>query len=187
MISLAELKVGMLIEHRGRPTRVLKCEHFKMGRGGAILRTKLEFLDDGSIIDQTFKGEEKINLIDLDRKKAQYLYSDGGAFYFMDSVGFEQFSLDQKVLGEKAQYLKEGGNVEIYYYKDQPINLDLPIKIDFKVMEADPNVKGNTASSPTKKAQIETGKIINVPIFIKVGDQILIDTRSGKYIERVKS
>ena len=187
MVSLAELKAGMLIEHRSRPAKILKCEHFKLARGGAILKTKLEFLDDGSIIDRTFKGEEKIDQVILERRKAQFLYHDGADFWFMDSESFEQFSLNKKVLGEKIEYLKDGLKLDIYYYSDNPINLNLPIKMDFKVTEADPNIRGNTASSPTKKAIIETGKTILVPLFIKAGDKILIDTRSGKYLERVKN
>lgn len=184
MLSINALKIGSKIIYNNQPCVVIFTQHSKIGRGGGILRTKLRNLTDSSIVEKTFAGAEKIEEAELETKNAQFLYKDGENHFFMDSVSFEQFSLDEKQLGDIARFLKEGGNVDILYFEDKPININLPIKIVLEVTYTEPGFKGNTASTVFKPATIETGTKINVPLFIKEGDKIVIDTRTGEYVER---
>jgi elongation factor P len=184
MYSINDLKTGMTIRFRGHPAIVLYSEHSKSGRGGGIMRTKLKNLDDGSTIEHTFKGSDKIEELDLSRKKAQYLYRAGGEFHFMDPTTYDQFGLNGSVIGGSARFMLENQEVVILYADDKPINLELPIKMTFEVTEADPGAKGNTVSTATKNAKIETGIDVQVPLFIESGDKIVLDTRTGKYVER---
>lgn len=148
------------------------------------MRTKLKNLLTGTIIEKTFAGAEKLEEAELQTKKAQYLYNDSINYHFMDSANFEQFSLSKNQLQDTARFLKEGGEVDILYFQGDPININLPIKMSFEVTYTEPGFKGNTASTVTKPATIETGTQINVPLFIKNGDKIVIDTRTGEYVER---
>jgi len=182
--GIADLKPGMLIELDGLPHLVIKAQHAKLGRGGAMLRTTLRNLVTQAQFERTFKGDEKFLPANLARRKAQVLFQDEGAFIFMDSENFEQFNLPKATLSENKNFLKEGELVEIFYFKERPLSVNLPIKMKFRVIEAEPNVKGNSATTPTKNARIETGYQLKVPIFIKVGDTIIIDTRDGSYVER---
>lgn len=184
MLNLTDLKPGVTMELDGEPYLILTSQHTKMGRGGAIIRTKIKNLGTGAIIDKTFKGAETFPSADLQKKKAQYLYSNENRFYFMDTQNFEQFALPEKQIAENKNYLNEGTEVEIVYWHDKPISLSLPIKMAFRVTYAEPGFRGNTASSTTKPATIETGFQTQVPLFIKTGDMIRIDTRTGEYIER---
>jgi elongation factor P len=186
MLRLNQVKIGKIIELDGMPHQVLFAQHSKLGRGGAILRSKLKNLITGAIFDRTFKGEDKLDEASLDKSEAHFLYKDGDQFHFMDQESFEQFSLAREQIGKKSDFLLEGGKVTILSYDQKPISIDLPIKMDLKVIEADPDVRGNTASAVLKNAKIESGATIRVPVFIKEGDLIRIDTRNGKYVERAK-
>ncbi len=157
-----------------------------MGRGGGFVRTKLKNLVNGAIIENTFKGNDKIQEADLSRSQAQYLYREGSNFIFMDTTSFDQYGINQEQIGDSAQFLLDGMNVDILSYQDKPITVSLPIKIDVKVTYTEPGFKGNTASATTKPAKIETGTEIQVPLFVNTGDTIRIDTRDGSYLERVK-
>lgn len=163
---------------------VVASQHSKLGRGGGIMRTKLKNLISGTIIEKTFAGAEKLEEAELETKKAQYLYADESGYNFMDSATFEQFSLSKSQLGETARFLKEGGEVGIIYFDDQPINVNLPIKMTFEITYTEPGFRGNTTSNVLKPATLETGAQVNVPIFIKNGDKIVLDTRTGEYVER---
>lgn len=184
MLSINDLKIGTKINFNGQPYMVISAQHSKLGRGGGIMKTKLKSMIDSTIINKTFAGAEKIEEAELETKKAQYLYHDASGFHFMDSVTFDQFSLDKTQLGRMANFLKAGGEVNILYFKDKPININLPIKIVLEVTYTEPGFKGDTASTTTKPATLETGSQIDVPLFIKVGDKIVIDTRTGEYVER---
>jgi len=187
MLSITDLKTGVVIDIDGAPFEVVKYQHTKLGRGGAILRTTLKNLITGANVDKTFRGDDKFNPADISQKKAQFLYEENSNFTFMDTVSFEQFPIKQEVLNTNANYLVEGQEVNIKYFNNQPIDIELPLKMPFKVTQAEPAVKGDSVSNPTKNAVIETGMQVKVPLFIKVGDIILVDTRSGAYIERAKS
>lgn len=184
MLSINDLKVGTKILYNDAPYMVVFSQHSKLGRGGGIMRTRLRNLIDGTIIEKSFAGAEKIEPAELETKKAQFLYHDDNGYYFMDSASFEQFSLDKKQLGNIARFLKDGADVDIIYFDDRPINIQLPIKIALEVTYTEPGFRGNTATNVLKPATLETGAQVQVPIFIKTGDKIVVDTRTGQYVER---
>jgi elongation factor P len=186
MLKITDLKPNVLIELEGKPFLVLSSSHKMLGRGQGMTRTKLKDLESGTTIERVFKGEGTIKEASLDKTKASYLYKSGENFYFMDNQTFEQFTLSKSALGFSANFLKEGQIVEILSFKNKPINISLPIKIELLVAETEPGVRGGRETAGTKKAVLETGFILQVPLFIKKGDKIIVDTRDGKYIERVK-
>jgi len=184
MLDITDLKTGVIIELEGAPMEVVRYQHTKLGRGGAILRTTLKNLLTGANVERTFRSE-KFNEADITRGKAQFLYKDGNSFTFMDSKTFEQFNLQQNIVGRNANFLVEGKELELIYFNGNPISIELPMKMKFKVVQADLAVKGDTVTNPSKNATLETGLAIKVPMFVKEGDTILVDTRDSSYIERV--
>ena len=186
MLSITEIKTGSNIVFNEEPYTVLSVQHSKLGRAGAVLRTKIKNLKTGGIINKTFQGAEKVEEAEIEEKKGQYLYSDGVNFFFMDSENYEQFEIPSDVIGEQKKFLKEEIEVGIIYFKENPINIKLPIKMDFEVVEAPPAVKGNTADGGSKQVTLENGIKINVPLFINTGDVVKINTDTGEYTERVK-
>lgn len=185
MLSLPEVKVGTKIEFEGDPYEVVHREHSKIGRGGAVLRTKMKNLRTGNVVSRTFQGSETLKEADLSLKKAQYLYNEEKTFYFMDEESYEQFSLGKDQLGDVAKFLIEGTTVNVLVFNGKPVNVELPIKMTLKVVEAPPALRGNTADGGTKQVKLETGFSINVPLFIKEGDLVKVNTQDGKYVERV--
>ncbi|NQV13401.1 MAG: elongation factor P [Parcubacteria group bacterium] len=185
MLNITDLKVGTKIEYRDEPYEVIKSQHSKIGRGGAVVRTKLKNILNGNALEENFKDGDKFGEPALDSKKCLYLYQEGEQYSFMDNETYDQFSLAKNVVGEKGKYLIEDTEVNILYYNEQPVNIELPIKIDLKVVKAPPSVKGNTADGGTKEVELETGLKVNTPLFVKEGDTIRVDTRDGKYAERV--
>lgn len=187
MLQISDLQTGSYVIHNGSPHQVVYAEHSKVGRGGAMLRAKLKNLLTGSTVDFTFKGNDKIEEAQISRSKAQFTYSQNDNYNFMDSSTFEQFTIKGETIGPTKDFLKEETTVDVINFNGKPINVGLPVKMDFKVKETEPAIRGNTAQgSVTKPAVIETGAKIQVPIFIKVGDTIKINTQTGEYIERVK-
>jgi len=184
MLNINDLKPGTKILFNGQPYAVVSAEHSKQGRAGGILRSKLKNLIDGSTIEHTFAGAEKMEEASLETKKAQFLYRGDDLFNFMDSATFEQFELNSTQIGSAAKFLKDGESIDILYFDGRPINIQMPIKMKFKITYTEPGFKGNTASTVLKPATSETGAQINVPLFIKEGDEIIIDTRTGDYVER---
>lgn len=184
MLGITQLKTGTKIDLEGQPYEVLSYQHSKMGRGGAVVRTKLKNLETGSTVEKTFQGSDKIEEAVLVRKEAIFLYGDDQYYHFMDNASYEQFSIERDKIGLQAKFLVENTKTMILYFNNRPINIELPIKMSFGVVESPPGVKGNTASGATKLVKIETGLSVNVPLFIKTGDRILIDTRTGGYLER---
>lgn len=184
MLGITDLKTGVTIDIDGSPVVVLDYQHSKMGRGGAVLRTKLRNLKTGATFDQTFKSSDKFEAAVLEKRNCTILYPEGDTFVFMDANTFEQFSLTKEEIGAKFRFLKEGGEAQILFYEDQPVSLVLPIKMDFEVTHTEPGVKGDTAQGGSKPATIETGAQITVPLFVKIGDKIRINTEEGTYVER---
>lgn len=184
MLSLSEIKVGKKIVIEGEPFVVQFVQHSKMGRAGAVLRTKLKNLVTGNVINKTFQGSDKVKEAEMGTKKAQFLYQEGNLFFFMGSEDYEQFELDAQVIGDDVRYFKEGTSVDILLFKEIPINIELPIKMSFEVIEAPPAIKGNTADGGTKQVKIETGATITTPLFIETGDKIKVNTQTGQYAER---
>ncbi len=186
MYGVTDLKKGVLITVDGKPYRVIDYAQKVMGRGGSIVNVRLKNLLDGSVIPKTFKGAEKITPAQVDNRTVQYLYRDGDSFHFMDGQTFEQFELMSNVVGDVAHYLKEGNEVELQSYGGRVINVELPNNLYLAVTYAENVVKGDTTSSVLKDATLETGLVIKVPAFIKTGDVIKVDTRTGEYLERKK-
>lgn len=186
MYDINDLKIGTVFEYQSEPCVVLESQHTKLGRSGAILRAKIKNLVSGTTLSVTFRSSDKFSPVNIERKKSQFLYSEGPDFYFMDQVSYEQLSLSEEFIGDAKNYLLEGELYQLQIYKGRPISIDLPIKMDFLVAEADKGLKGDTASSATKPVKVETGLSVNVPLFIKKEDRIRIDTRDGSYVERAK-
>jgi len=184
MLSLTDLKVGTKVIIDGDPFVVIFSQHSKQGRSGAVMRTKLKNLISGTSIDKTFQGADKIEPAELTHRNAQFLYSDDAMAFFMDNESYEQFELPLSQLADQIDYLVENSAVEILYFNDQPINIELPIKMTFAITDAPPAVKGNSAGTVTKLVTIETKNQVAVPLFIKTGDKIIIDTRTNSYVER---
>jgi elongation factor P len=185
MLYLTDLKPGASFIYNNDPHEVVSSEHSKQGRGGAIMRTRIQNLITGALFDRTFKGNESFEEAEIEKKKAQFLYKEGTNYCFMDPNSYEQFSLSEDQIGNKKNFLKEGAEIEILYFQNKPINISLPIKMDFKVTYTEPGFKGNTQSATTKPATLETDHKVQVPLFVKIGDIIKIDTRTGQYLERV--
>lgn len=186
MLSISDLQPGVFLTYNSQPHQVVFSQHSKLGRGGAILRTKLKNLISGAIFEITFKGNDKVDEADIKRSKAQFTYKDGEGYHFMDGQTFEQFTLKADRVGQAGGFLKEGENVDIISWNGQAINVSPPIKVDLKIVETEPGVRGDTAQgSVTKPAVLETGAKVQVPIFMRVGDIIKVNTQTGEYVERV--
>ena len=185
MLSINEIKIGKVIEVNNEPYVIMKTDHHKMGRGGAVLKVKLKNLINGNILDKTFQGNDKAEEADTQRKKVNYMYKDEDNANFMDNETYEQFTLSLDVIGNKIKFLKDGTDVDILYFQGNPVTMDLPIKVELKVTSAPPGVKGNSAGNVMKQVELETGATISTPLFVNEGDVIRINTDTGEYVERV--
>lgn len=186
MYQPTDLKKGTVIQLDGKPYRVTEYGQKVMGRGGSIVNVKLKNLVDGSVIPKTFKGQDKIEPAEVTNKSVQYLYNDGATFYFMDPESFEQFELGVDIVDDAANYLKEGENLNLQFFDDKVINVELPKNLYLEVTYAEDVVKGDTSGPVLKDATLETGISIKVPAFIKTGDIVSVDTATGEYRERKK-
>lgn len=186
MYQPTDLKKNTVIQLDGQPFRVTDYSQKVMGRGGSIVNVKLKNLMTGAVIPKTFKGADKIEPAEVSNRRVQYLYVDGDTFYFMDPESFEQFELSGDIMGDASDYLKEGDEVNLQFFGERVINVELPKNLFLEVTYAEEVVKGDTTSSVLKDATLETGKVIKVPAFIKVGDIISVDTATGDYRERKK-
>ena len=185
MADTSNIKKDVFVMFNGAICVVADFQHVNPGKGSAFVRTKFKNLQTGKTIEHTFKVGEKIELVDLNRVNMQYLYKDATQFYFMDNSSYEQIGISVDLIAEKGGYLKEGQEVVVLMHEQTPLSIAMPTKLTFKVTEADPGVKGDTASGRvTKEATIETGVKVQVPLFVKQGDMIVINTDSGEYVER---
>ncbi len=185
MISTSDFRNGLNILVDGEPYQITWFQNHKPGKGGAVMRVKLRHLKKGGTIERTFKSGEKFEALSVTRQKKQFLYKEGENFNFMDMNNYEQISVEPGLLGEMANFLKENLEVEAIYLESELIGIDLPIIIEMTITEAEPGIKGDSVSNMTKMAKLETGADIRVPLFIKEGDRIKVDTRTGEYVERV--
>lgn len=185
-LSITDLKKGTLFQIDGVPYRVTDYNQKVMGRGGSIVNVRIKSLLDGKVLEKTYKGNEQLDSADVDNQNVQYLYTDGNTFYFMNEETFEQFEVSADLVGDGAGYLKEGDKIQLQFFNDQPINVELPKNVPLKVTYTENVVKGDTTSSVLKNAELETGITVKVPAFIKQGDVIKVDTRTGEYLERAK-
>ncbi len=186
MISTTDFRKGMKIEFKDDPYEIVDFQHVKMGRGGAIVKTKMKNLKTGGVVEETIRSGEKFPTPELEEKKMQYLYSQDELYYFMDQETFEQLPLTAEQLSNAKLFLKENTEVKILSYRGAPLNVELPTFIELVVVKTDPGFKGDTASGGGKPATLETGAVVRVPFHINEGDTIKVDTRTSEYIERVK-
>lgn len=184
MILAGDLRPGMKVEMDGVPFVVIDYQWVKPGKGGAFNRTKMKNMRTGSIIERTFRSEEKLEQAVLEERRAQFMYRSDDEFHFMETETFEQFFLPEAQLGDAQNYLKEEMVVTIVSHRGSPLRVEVPTFVELTVTETDPGVRGDTASGGSKPATLETGAVIQVPLFINVGDRLRVDTRTGTYIER---
>ena len=184
MLGLSEIKAGKNILWEGQPYVVLSAEHSKTGRAGAVLRTKLKNLLNGSVLEKTFNGSDKADEADMSKSKAQFLYAEPDGFVFMDMTSYDQFSLSKEIIGNAPLYLLEGTEVTVLNFNEVPVNIELPIKVTLTVVEAPPGIKGDTAGTGGKVVTMETGLKISAPLFVNEGDKLIINTEKGEYVSR---
>lgn len=184
MLGLTDIKNGKKILWEGEPYVVMEYQHSKTGRAGAVMRTKLKNLLSGAIIEYTFQDKDKFEEVETIKSTAQYLYREGDEYQFMDSENYEQFAMDAGTLGDAAQYLIEGTEVTVLNYDGKPINVELPVKMEFEVKDAPPGIKGDTASGGDKVVTLENGLTLTVPLFINAGDRVIVNTEKGTYVSR---
>ncbi len=184
MYEITELKIGTNISLDGEPFRIVWNQFSKTGRQGGVMAVKMKNLRNGKVIPKTFQGADKITPAEILMKKAQFLYKDSAGFNFMNSEDFEQFSLSEEAVGGCGQFLKDGEEYDLMYFDGTPINVNLPVKMEFVVVETMPGVKGDTASGGTKPATLDCGITVSVPLFIGEGEKIRINTDTLEYVER---
>lgn len=184
-IDTSQFRNGLKIVLDGDPFTMVYFQHVKPGKGGAFVRTKVKNLKNGRVLEKTFRSGEKVDEADVEDKKMQYLYRDGEQLIFMDQETYDQLPFSVEQVGDSVKYLMENLDVDVMFWNGNPINIELPSFIETEVTQTDPGVKGDTASGATKPATIEPGAVVQVPLFIKEGEKIRVDTRSGEYVERV--
>jgi elongation factor P len=186
LISTGDVKKGIIIELDGQLMKVLDWTHIKMARGSAQVRMKLQNVRRGDIIERTFQAGTRWPRARVEQRKVQYLYTDGDVYHFMDTETYDQLAVSARQIGEDARYLKEGTDVFVSSYEGEVLGVDLPITVDLKVTQTDPGFAGDTATGAKKAATLETGLVVQVPLFVNEGDTLRIDTRSGEYVTRVQ-
>ncbi|MDR2191499.1 MAG: elongation factor P [Endomicrobium sp.] len=185
MISTSDFRNGLNILVDGEPYQISWFQNHKPGKGGAVMRVKLRHLKKGGTIERTFKSGEKFEALSVTRQKKQFLYKEGDKFNFMDMNTYEQISVDPVIIGDLKDFLKENAEVDAIFLESELIGIEMPAIIEMTIAEAEPGIKGDSVSNMTKMAKLETGADIRVPLFIKEGDKIKVDTRTGEYVERV--
>lgn len=184
-VDTSQFRNGLKIELDGEPFTIVFFQHVKPGKGGAFVRTKVKNLKNGKVLDRTFRSGEKVDEADVSERRMQYLYQDGESLVFMDNETFDQTPFSAEQVGDARKYLKENLDVEVLFWRGRPINIELPAFIEALITQCDPGLKGDTASGATKPATLETGAVVQVPLFVKEGERIRVDTRTGVYVERV--
>ena len=184
-MDTSQFRNGSKIELDGEPYVITYFQHVKPGKGGAFVRTKIKNLKTGRVLDRTFRSGEKVEEADVEERKMQYLYADGDSLVFMDSESYDQIPFSEEQIGDSKKYLRENLEVDVLFWRNNPINIELPPFIVAQVTRCDPGIKGDTAQGGTKPATVETGAVVQVPLFIKEGEKIRVDTRTGEYVERV--
>ncbi|MCV0403660.1 MAG: elongation factor P [Chloroflexi bacterium] len=186
MISTGDVKKGVIIELDGQLMKVLDWSHIKMARGSAQVRMKLQNVRKGDIVEKTFQAGTRWPRARVEQRRVQYLYSDGEAYHFMDSETYDQFAVNAAMLGDDAQYLVENTEVFVSSHEDEILGVDLPVTVDLRVTQTDPGFAGDTATGAKKPATLQTGLVVQVPLFVNEGDLLRIDTRTGEYVTRVQ-
>ncbi len=183
-VSTNDLKNGMTLDLPEGLFSVVEFQHVKPGKGGAFVRTKLKNVRSGAVLDRTWRADEKLEQAIIDKHEMQYLYKDGDGCVFMDASSFEQMSVTEAALGQAARFLKEGDSVPLSLYKGEIVGVELPAAVELEVTETEPGLQGDRVSGARKPATLQTGIVIQVPLFVNVGDRVKVDTRSGEYLTR---
>lgn len=186
MATTADIKNGLVINFNGDLVKVVEFQHIKLGRGGARVWTKFKKISTGQVIENTFRSGERIDIVRLEAVEMQFLYRDGSNYVLMNTETYEQIMVPEKIFGEAASFIKENETVKVTFQKETPVDIEIPFFVNLEVKETEPGMKGDTVTGATKPAVLETGYIVQVPLFINTGDLIRIDTRNGQYCERVK-
>ena len=187
MADTSSFKNGLVFKHKNNLVKIVEFLHVKPGKGSAFVRTKLKNVKTGQVLDETFRSGEKIEIVRLEAQQFNFLYKDAEGFYFMNNETFEQIELSHESVGDSKDYLIENTETTIVFDGQIPIEIRLPVHMIYKVVDTDPGEKGNTAQGGNKPATIETGLVLQVPLFVQIGDSIKIDTKEKKYIERIKN
>ena len=186
-ISTADFRTGLTIETGGELYSIIEFQHVKPGKGGAFVRTRLRNLRTGAVTDKTFRAGERMEQAAVRRRPMQFLYRASDDYTFMDIETFDQITLESNIIGEGARYLKPDAEVSVIMYEEEILAVEAPNTVDLGVAKTDPGLRGNTATGGSKPATLETGAVVNVPLFINEGDVIRVDTRTGEYVQRVSS
>lgn len=186
MISTNDMRPGMTLDLGGELFTIVEYQHHKPGKGHAMVRTKLKSLRTGSTVDRTFRADEKVELARLDKREMQYLYSDDAGPVLMDNDTYDQIHVPPDVVGGAARFLKEGQVAQVVMYQGQPIGVELPTAVDLVIAHTEPGLQGDRSSAGTKPATLETGAVIQVPLFLNTGETVRVDTRTGAYVTRVR-
>ncbi len=185
MVSAGDFKNGITIEYDGKVCQIVEFQHVKPGKGAAFVRTKLKDIVNGGVVETSFRPTEKFENAHIDRKDMQYLYSDGDLFHFMDTETYDQIALSESDIGDALKFVKENEMVKICSYKGNVFAVEPPLFVELAIIETEPGFKGDTATGATKPATVETGAVVNVPLFVNQEDVIKIDTRTGEHLSRV--
>ena len=185
-VSTADFRKQLKIQLDREPFVIVDFQHVKPGKGGAFVRTKLKSLKSGRVLERTFRSGEVVDTPDLEEHDVQFLYRQDEQFCFMDNQTYEQVFLDEAAVGDTAQWLSENLPVRLVFHQGKPLSIDLPITVNLKIVRTDPGVRGDTATGGSKPATLETGAVVQVPLFLNEGDLVKVDTRTGEYLERVK-
>jgi len=184
-LDTSSFKNGLKIELDGQPFTITYFQHVKPGKGGAFVRTKVKNLLTGRTVDRTFRAGEKVQEADVEERTMQYLYNDGDSCIFMDTATYDQIPIGDAIIGDSGKFLLENTEVDVLFWRGDPVNIELPAFVEVVITQSDPGLKGDTSSGATKPATVETGAVIQVPLFIKEGEKVRVDTRTGEYCERV--
>lgn len=188
MADTSDFRNGLIIKYKNGLYTITEFQHVKPGKGGAFVRTKLKNLQNGRVLDNTFRSGESVDVVRVERKKYQFLYREGDQLVLMDNETYEQINLEKSYLGEQDKFLKESEEIELLLDdSDSVITAEIPVFVVLEVTETEPGFKGDTATNVMKPATLETGAIINVPLFVNTGEVLKVDTRTGEYVERVKN
>ena len=184
MYSTTDFRKGLKLEIDGTPFEIIEFQHFKPGKGGAMVRTKLRNILNGRVLDNTFRSGEKVERPNLESRDMQFLYHEGEQLVFMDMTTYDQMHMDAEATDGKANYLKDGQECRVLLYNEKPLDIEIPASLVLEVTETEPGAKGDTVSNVTKPATLETGVVIQVPIFVNIGDRVKVDTRTNGYLGR---
>lgn len=184
MVSTNDMRPGQTLDIEGKLFTITYYQHVKPGKGQAFVKTKLKSVKTGAVVERTFRADEKVNLAVLDKREMQYLYTDDAGLVFMDNETYEQTHVDPELLGDSVKFLKDGVICNIPMYEGTPIGAELPLNIELEITETEPGMKGDRVSGALKPATVETGAIVQVPLFLEKGEKIKVDTRTGEYMSR---